>query len=193
MIYPNVTLSSKNKYVWFRNPKVASTTILHHLHENTDVSYCSRQDLYKLESTYPIKGMFKFTFVRNPWDRLASFYINNYESDKKNKEKPLPANTFDEFVEIIDSSDVSKCNRHFILQTCIYPVNDIDFLGHFENFNNDFNYVCDTLRIKTKNWGHRNRSKRSKRYTEYYDSKTKKIVERKYAQDIELLKYKFGD
>ena len=28
MIYKNVTLSSKHNYVWFRNPKVASTTLM---------------------------------------------------------------------------------------------------------------------------------------------------------------------
>ena len=195
--YTNTTESLVNNYIWFRNPKVASTTILLHLKKHTKICYSKRRAIY--EGTRPsYDESFKFAFVRNPWERLVSFYTMERKTfiNKHGKvcdRKPLCAKTFDAFIERInnDSIDLNTCNRHFRLQTTLYPINDIDFLGRFENFKNDFNFVCTKLRITT-DWGHRKRGKRDKPYTEYYNSRTKKIVERRYAQDIELLKYKFG-
>tara|TARA_B100001094_G_scaffold158430_1_gene153358 strand:- start:1517 stop:2149 length:633 start_codon:yes stop_codon:yes gene_type:complete len=202
--YPNTTESSVNKYIWFRVAKVASTTILHHLEKHTEICYSERKEIY----TGPrpqYNESFKFAFVRNPWERLISFYmlhhniyINKnrvgYKQGNKSNRRLVSCNTFDEFVERIARKrfDVSICNRHCRLQTCLYPTDSVNFVGRFENFQSDFNFVCEKLKINT-NFGHRNKGNRQKPYTHYYNSRTIKIVEKKYEQDIELLGYRFGD
>jgi len=185
--YTNTTESLANNYIWLRNPKVASTTILLHFKKHTKISYSKDRAVCK-GTRPPYDKSFKFAFVRNPWERLVSFYTMELKIFT-----PLFDKTFHDFIDYIDNNniDLNRCNRHFRLQTSLYPINDIDFLGRFENFKNDFNFVCKKLKIKT-DWGHKKKGKRYKPYTEYYNSKTKKIVERRYAQDIELLKYTFG-
>ncbi|NIP55439.1 MAG: sulfotransferase family 2 domain-containing protein, partial [Phycisphaerae bacterium] len=71
----NLTISHQHKFIWFRVAKVATRTILNHFQTNQihlDVEHAGF-------IFYPpglFTSYFKFAFVRNPWDRLVSCWLD---------------------------------------------------------------------------------------------------------------------
>ena len=67
----------------------------------------------------------------------------------------------------------------------------VDFVGRYENLQDDFNFVCDKIKIPRINLSYVNRTKHGV-YSGYYDDETKKIIAEKTKIDIEKFKYEFG-
>ena len=151
--------------------------------------------VYKRSKPNIFDNYFKFTFVRNPWDRVVSFYHYQIKRgwDYYPFNKTIP---FDKFVK----NWLKPMRRQTPLAT--YPCYDwisdkddnllVDFIGRFENFQEDFDIVCDKIGIPHQQLPHKNKSNH-KHYTEYYDDETRQIVAERYAKDIERFGYKFGE
>ena len=147
----------------------------------------------------------KFAFVRNPFDRLVSCW--KYTSLKRltrwQSQRDRSGTAFSEFLEIAtdDSIPYNRCEyswKSFLRHHAIpmtHPFNCLhlaDVIGHFENLQEDFNTICDTLKVPRQQLPHKNKSKH-KHYTEYYNDETRSIVTEKYAKDIEYFGYGFGE
>jgi len=100
---------------------------------------------------------FKFTFVRNPFDRLYSAYnflskggITKNDEDY-NRSILSKYQNFEDFVLYgLQRSEVIN-HTHFIPQTnflSLFGNLVIDFIGRFENIENDFQLVCKKLGIE---------------------------------------------
>ena len=194
-----ITLSDKQKYVWFQIAKTGTRTVVNFLHENSDIEfgfplYTEKDAGYKKQYKQKWDDHFKFTIVRNPWERLLSFYLNKLHTVQDHLITSYIQGTpnFKKFVHTLRRSNLKTCNNHFRLQTQMFPLDKIDFIGRFENFQQDFNIICDKIGIPQKQLPHKNKSKH-KHYTEYYDDETRKIVAEKYAKDIEYFGYEFGE
>ena len=130
---------------------------------------------------------FKFTFVRNPWDRLVSFYC--YWDLRDVFE---PGTNFEDFVlDIVKRNKHEAGKRH--CPSCIKCLQDpecFDFIGRFENLKEDYEYVCDQIGAEKCTLPHIHKSKRT-HYSHYYDDELKEIVARKYCDDIKYFGYEF--
>jgi hypothetical protein len=68
----------------------------------------------------------------------------------------------------------------------------VDFVGKYENRDNDLNIIAQKIGCKQLGKLEINKSERINRhYSEYYDSETEAIIRKIYSRDIELFDYRF--
>lgn len=153
---------------------------------------------------YDFEEFFKFTFVRNPWDRLVSAFLflkkgGANKADRCWAEKNLsPFSDFHAFVtNWVDRRNVNTW-KHFVPQYKFLcqpgsqtPI--VDFIGYFENLSEDFAYVQNRLQ-RHSSLQHLNKTEGGKRdYREYYTEATRKIVADVYREDIDIFSYNFDN
>ena len=195
-----VSTSKTKKFAWFRMPKVASSSIKENIKSlvNEDIKLRQRLESIDIDNDY-----FKFTFVRNPWDRISSCYRNKIQ--KRWKTRPSPSLkqkglyfennnlTLKEFLILLEKEDNRFYNIHWAPQTIIVDMDKMDFIGRFENLEEDWKYICEKVKIEYTKLPHLLKTKpENKSYRDYYlDQESIDIVSRIYAKEIELFNYKF--
>lgn len=194
----------KYKTIYIHIPKCAGQSIERALF-NEKVGHNALWH-YQLYNTDLLNKYFKFTFVRNPWDRLVSGYFflkkgGRNPVDKSWSQRMLSnVNSFEEFIYSLGKDKKYRkkvlAKGHFIPQykfiTDFRGKIGVDFLGHVENINQDFNFIKNKLGIYTAELGHNNRSNHNN-YKDYYNSEMIEIVRKIYKKDIELLNYIFDE
>jgi hypothetical protein len=130
---------------------------------------------------------FIFAFVRNPYDRIVSYFSWGKHNNPHN------FRNFEEFVKTKVSKPEFATQGDFRLQTySIDSPKKCNFIGRFENFAEDFSKAMDMIGIEFEGMKqHRNKMKRGT-YREYYTSqKLIDIVTKKFKKDIDTFGYKF--
>lgn len=135
-------------------------------------------------------GYLKFSFVRNPWDRMLSLYFYKIKKFAASDPKWNGVNiTFKDFLRkvALKQMSVSQPQLDYFKDPEL-----MTFIGRFENLQQDFDIICDKIGIPYQQLPNTNTTKH-KHYTEYYDDETREIVAEKYAKDIEYFGYEFGE
>jgi hypothetical protein len=184
-------ISHKHKFVYIAVPKTASFTMRECLNPYSDIAlklihggdahakiHEVRDEYFKNEES-KFTNYFKFAFVRNPWDLQVSRFHYHF--------KDYPEKSFKEC--FMDGDAVPTVQSDWLTINGEYCIN---FIGKYENLQQDFNVICDKIKIPKQKLPRKNASKH-KHYTEYYDEETKQIVAEKYAKDIKYFGYKFGE
>ena len=78
----NLTVGKSPKFIWYRNAKVATRTTLSTL-DQAGLVYQVRQEFHAHYSPDDLADYYKFSFVRNPWDRVVSSWLNKIKNAKK--------------------------------------------------------------------------------------------------------------
>lgn len=145
----------------------------------------------KLESkTY--QSLFKFTVIRNPWDRLISYYFSPHRGQQYwNRE------LFQKFIRTVKPLTyyISTYSDNNLSNKSIYSVKDksygdIHYVMRYEKLSNDFYDVMRLLKLEPKCLPHVNKSNR-KNYKEYYDKQLINLVKDTFAEEIEIFQYEF--
>jgi len=138
---------------------------------------------------------FKFTLVRNPWDKVVSHY--EYRR-KRNKTGVATRDiSFSEWVKKTygPEKDPLYYNNPKAFQPQVEWLKDdrgnvsIDFIGKFETINEDFDQIKKAIGLEAE-LPHLNASKRAG-YQSYYDDETREIVAQWFREDIEEFGYRF--
>jgi hypothetical protein len=230
-------LSQKYKCIFVHLPKVAGQSIEHVFLDLHGLSWQQRAPLLLKPNADPAAGpprlahlkaseyvscghvsqqlfdsYFKFSFVRNPWDRIVSIY------------KYLGFTEVMPFKQFLQTD--FKGGEQWEPQLFVQPQYDflfdengkqlVDYIGRFEELQSGFDHVCGELGISPTALPYVNKTgaetdylhtlkKLVKRlspfhgyfalkgdYTVYYDSESRRLVANLYAKEIEAFKYVFG-
>ncbi len=188
----------QHKCIFIHIPKTAGISISKALFGNRSGGHKSTRFYKQIFGVFIFNSYFKFSFVRNPYSRLVSAYnflmkggfckkhkkwveenISNYES-------------FHDFVTMWLNEENINNISHFRPQfNYVCDKNDkveIDFIGRFENLEEDFQKVCRILDIDTE-LPHINSSNTTQHWKTFYNNETLKIVERVYKKDFDIFGY----
>lgn len=185
--------------IYVHIPKTGGISVNDALWGNPGGVHKSMEEYARIFSASTLQEYFKFTFVRNPWDRLVSawFFLKaggHHAADARWAERHLGAyNDFDAFVMNWLTPENARAALHFRPQTDFLKLNGkiaVDFIGKMERFAEDFDYVKHRIGRDDAELPHKNRSKRED-YHGYYNEATRKRVATVYAEDIALLDYSF--
>ena len=133
--------------------------------------------------TYPeLNSYFKFAFTRNPWCRFFSSYNEFIKSNHREWNSDIKKyKDFNSFCLNFDKSSLSS-DIHFLPisnQITIDGKLAIDFVGRFENIEEDFKKITKIIKEKTKLKFH-SRPTKSNCYKGFYNNETRNIIERFY-------------
>jgi hypothetical protein len=215
-----ILLFPKYKLIYFSVPKAACTSIktallslegienttgqLGFVHSKdapfTWVRYKERARIFE---EYP--DYFKFAFVRNPWDRLVSFY-----SDKIVERTQRYGELIDDYINLGFSKDMDfetcvrhicniddeKADIHFRSQHTLILANKnidrLDFIGHFETICEDWLKLKQMLPHATASvlddLKHLHISSHDN-FKKYYSQEFWDLVAERYRDDIALFGY----
>jgi hypothetical protein len=133
---------------------------------------------------------FKFTFVRNPWDKAVSQFASMGDrADLRELIGMAPGASLSEYLQLTERHGHVQWERQveFLHDENRAPL--VDFVGRFENLKHDAQVVFERLGIRCR-LPHRNRSRR-RHYRKYFDDPSREWIHSHYREDVELFGYDF--
>jgi hypothetical protein len=179
-------ISHKHQFIFIEIPKTASTS----LHTFLCHQGCNSDRDFRHASALSVRDLpewndyFKFAIVRNPYDRAVSWYEYRRRPEV-NESRSMKDLSFKEFLV----QDDSKACYEFI---CDEDYNIlIDYVGRYENLNNDVSHIMETIGISFDCLAKLNESsaRKFRHYGEYFYDETKELLSDNYKMDLSIFNY----
>jgi len=127
------------------------------------------------------RNLYKFTCVRNPWDRMVSYYFTPTQNPEEWNRKKFrgiisKAVSMPDYLRLDDGEED--------------PFDNVNYIMRFESLADDFRAVCKTIGISPSTLPQYNRSSRD-HYSKYYDDEIRELVRTRFAAEIERFNYTF--
>ncbi len=215
-----VNVSDKYHYMYLANLKVASSSILRVLQlaeADGDASRVPESPHDRAGSPIPAfsaaktplkeviesEAFFKFTYVRNPYTRVLSAYLDKVLRDPEERLRLLPSiglaadtePTFLEFLRAIQAQRDSWRDIHWVTQSRLVQINNINynFIGRLESFATTFPAVLELLGIDhallTQAGTPPNVTRASDRLREFIGPKEREVIIAIYEADFVNFRY----
>lgn len=141
------------------------------------------------------EALFKFSFVRNPWDLQVSSYHH------LRRERPHLIAHCRDFEAFLDwkfnprrpyqyHADVSSCPQtEFLVDLRGNLI--VDFVGRYESLTEDFAQICHRIGLAGVRLPHARAAPGRRDFRSYYSERGAQIVAERYRDDIERFGYRF--
>ncbi|MDT8328883.1 MAG: sulfotransferase family 2 domain-containing protein [Roseovarius sp.] len=160
-----------------------------------------------LETVFAGDEFFRFTFVRNPYSRLLSCYLDRIVGGNTRPARELLRTmgkedtyepSFEEFIKTICDQSVHAQNNNWRVQYYDCMCNEIDyhFIGKQESFSKDFLHVYKKVAGVAPQDGalatnaSPSKTSAAERLEEYWTAELKDLVDTKYENDFSFFRYK---
>lgn len=222
----SINISLQYHYLFAETPKVACSTIKTILQkmelDNSELSRDSFEDIHDRNFSpllkpsqitpleYFMEGdhLFKFCFVRNPYTRLLSAYLDKITRDKPEKRFILnslnldPDNlkqhiSFNEFIFAISKQEIEQMNPHWCIQyyQTFQDKLNYNYIGKIENFDHDIEKILKE--INPENYQNyisvekRHATNATQLLKQFYTKQLKQQVQEIYKEDFIHFEYDF--
>jgi chondroitin 4-sulfotransferase 11 len=205
-------INNENKFVFIHIPKTAGTSLAKSIGQSLekcefggmgkklDTHATIRQVRRHLGQKYD--SYYSFAFVRNPWDRMLSWYafLCHGETVRRPLQAKVKAMGFkrwlmqDEHIlkNSFDSNEKKVAGQRRSQLDWIGE-NDailVDFVGRFENLEHDYEVIRGVIGSGPLLREHKKKSNHA-HYREVYDDEMRQFVEEYFSRDIEAFGYEF--
>ncbi|MEW6997527.1 sulfotransferase family protein [Colwelliaceae bacterium BS250] len=184
-----------------RVPKAANSTIVSNLVQlklGKEINTIKSKKIFRTPSQLTTNelnkfdSLFKFAIVRDPFSRTLSAYLDKIDRVfNQNGEKI----SFKDFLKSLNSGKLYS-NLHWAPQSSILliPFEDFDFIGKFENLNDDLGHIINKIKNDTSNENSFSRkgpssTNASDKIKKYYDAECVELMQQMFAKDFAILGY----
>ena len=190
--------------IFIHNPKAAGMYIRKALSVHgvafTNFEHNTSKNIRNIFGDAIWNDSFTFTFVRNPWDRLVSWYFYVLKFHNLKAEDTL---SFYNFVDIICDDKMHENPSYSIFWDSNAGVDNgnrldqhkyaegVKFVGKVENFDNDLKKVLYELGVKEYLSSKPINTSTHNPYQGYYTEELIKKVEKRFEKDIDLFNYSY--
>lgn len=149
------------------------------------LQHLSYREMKSVKDIAHTQDYFKFTIVRNPWDRLVSEYFWQNLQDKI---------SFQAFVNrtiniVNNRTRITGAYCHFRPQV-EFLGDELNLIIRFENFRSEMRGLMLKFGIRPQSIP-KHVATNHKNYSKYYDAETVNMVANAYRMDIDHFSYKF--
>ena len=180
---PWVSVSAKRP---FRPNANCSPTVRHLQPGHSHLSGQSRHRLAEIDEIW--NSQYKFAVERNPWDRQVSLFHYRHKSKKRSKNLTFETYLTSPWYTTFHSVRLKNWETYSISNQII-----VDRVLRLENIEHEYAKVCDLLGLMNVTMPHKNAGPERDRqhYRDYYNAKTKLVIERWYKREIDAFGYEF--
>lgn len=201
-------ITSKKKckipIIFVHIPKTAGTSIKKYIGKNNlnDLVHMKLSEMknyfYDKEKRYnkiKFRDYFKFTVLRNPWERMVSIYEYRKETSKKSywqniRKKNYNFNEFLKYFLDLFGLEELISRGNYLKYITLNKKIKVDYAINFHNFEKDFK-VIKKIKIGKKNLIQKLRKSNKKDYRKYYNSESLDLINDIHKDDIEIFKFDF--
>jgi len=181
-------VNHSQKWAFIHIPKTGGTTINHILKNVDGTEFLTAHDSLRI---LPNDNYFIFTFIRNPFTRMASVWQAGVRKNKY-------PNDFGKFLNSYNENDTWLLPQWYYIQEGATDKREISFIGRYENFTSDIKKIFTKLNINYK-IPHLNKNpiydkhpniKQHKYYNVFYtDNWMIELVKERYQNDFKIFNY----